>query len=96
MTDRKTDKGMKEAGAAPLTPPVSASMKVRKIGNSLGVILPKDVLTALGAKEGDVLSVSTGADGVTMSVSDEETDRLREMAKEIMERRRKVLRALAK
>ena len=97
MTDRKTGKGMKEAGTAPLTPPVSASMKVRRIGNSLGVILPRDVLNALGVDEGDTVDVVQTADGrIELAVVDREADDLMSMAEEIMKKNRAVLRALAK
>ena len=37
-------------------------LRVRKIGNSIGVILPKDMLARLGLKEGDKLHVIEGAD----------------------------------
>ena len=33
-------------------------VKIRKIGNSLGIILPKDVLTLLGLKEGDSIELN--------------------------------------
>lgn len=68
---------------------------IRKIGNSQGVILSKEVLSMLGAKEGDVISFVPSEQGVIVSVSDEDTQKLRERAKGIMERRRKVLKALS-
>ncbi|MBA4339282.1 MAG: AbrB/MazE/SpoVT family DNA-binding domain-containing protein [Hyphomonas sp.] len=71
-------------------------LKIRKIGNSLGVVLPKDVLEHLKVKEGDTLNVATVPTGVTLSVSDAEVDRLMEMAERIMDENREVLRALAK
>jgi len=71
-------------------------LKIRKIGNSLGVVLPKDVLEQLKVKEGDTLNVVAAPTGVTLSVSDEEVDRLLEMAERIMDENREVLRALAK
>lgn len=71
-------------------------LKVRKIGNSLGVVLPKEVLDQLRVKEGDLLDVVPAPGGVTLSVSDEEVDRLMQMAERIMEENREVLRALAK
>jgi putative addiction module antidote len=70
--------------------------KIRKIGNSLGVVLPKDVLEMLGAREGDIVSFARSAEGLLVTVSDEENERLRTLADEIMERRYAVLRALAK
>jgi putative addiction module antidote len=72
------------------------NVKIRKIGNSLGVILPKEVLDALGAREGDVISFARTAQGLMLSISDDETQKLRETAEEIMERRFEALRALAK
>ena len=71
-------------------------LKIRKIGNSLGVVLPKDVLEQLKVKEGDSLDVVPTPTGVTLSVSDEEVDRLMQMAERIMDENREVLRALAK
>ncbi|MGB3626797.1 MAG: AbrB/MazE/SpoVT family DNA-binding domain-containing protein [Henriciella sp.] len=97
MTDSKRDKGMKEAGAAPLTPPMSASMKIRKIGNSLGVILPKDVLASLRVEEGDTVEVVQTSDGrIELAVVDREADDLMALAEDIMAENRAVLRALAK
>jgi len=72
------------------------SLKVRKIGNSLGVVLPKEVLEALKVQEGDFLDVTRTKGGVELTVSDEEVDRLMQMAEKIMEDNREVLRALAK
>lgn len=33
--------------------------KIRQLGNSLGVILPKDVLDLLGLKENDEIDITT-------------------------------------
>ncbi len=71
-------------------------VKIRKIGNSLGVILPKDILEALGAREGDVISFARGASGLVMSVSDEDSRKLMAAADQIIEENRTVLKALAK
>ena len=71
-------------------------LKIRKIGNSLGVVLPKDVLDQLKVKEGDTLDVMAVESGINLSVSDEEVDKLMQMAERIMDENREVLRALAK
>lgn len=34
-------------------------VKIRKIGNSLGILLPKDTLTLLGLKDGDEIELET-------------------------------------
>ena len=34
-------------------------VKIRKIGNSLGILLPKDTLNLVGLKEGDSIKIET-------------------------------------
>jgi len=70
-------------------------LKIRKIGNFLSVVLPKEVLEMLGAAEGDTLSFARTAHGIMISVSDEQAEKLREMAADVMKRRRKALKVLA-
>jgi len=72
------------------------SFKIRKIGNSVGIILPKEALETLNAAEGDTLVLQPGPDGNILKLSDPEVDRLMGLARDIMAKRRKVLRALAK
>ena len=38
-------------------------LKVRKFGNSLGVVLPKEVVSRLGSKDGDPLYLVDSPDG---------------------------------
>jgi putative addiction module antidote len=70
-------------------------LKIRKIGNFLSVVLPKEVLEMLGAAEDDTLSFARTAHGSMISVSDEQAEKLREMAADVMKRRRKALKVLA-
>jgi putative addiction module antidote len=70
-------------------------LKIRKIGNSLGVVLPKEVLEMLGASEGDTVSFARTAQGIMVSISDEQAEKLREVAADVMKRRRKALKVLA-
>ncbi|MGH7815249.1 MAG: AbrB/MazE/SpoVT family DNA-binding domain-containing protein [Candidatus Binataceae bacterium] len=42
-------------------------LKVRKIGNSLGLIVPRDILAGLGVEEGDELFVVRTPDGLRLS-----------------------------
>ncbi len=46
-------------------------LKVRKIGNSLGVTLPKEALADLDVGEGDELYVTRTKDGLNVSSYDE-------------------------
>jgi len=72
------------------------TLKIRKIGNSLGVVLPKEALEALKAREGDHLIFTPGPEGATLKLSDAEAERLMGLARDIMARRRNVLKVLAK
>lgn len=38
---------------------ITMKTTIRKIGNSLGILLPKDVLDLMGLKEGDVIDVTS-------------------------------------
>ena len=75
--------------------PAGRTLKVRKIGNSLGLVLPKDVLAKLGVGEGDELSVSETQAGVALQASAQGTAELMKLAEDIMRKRRRALKALA-
>lgn len=102
MTDDRKPKGVSDAARAkfeaekPAEKPKGVSLKVRRIGNSLGVVLPKDVLAKLRVGEGDHLSVSETPDGVALTPYDDETERQLAIARDIMHRYRNTLRELAK
>jgi putative addiction module antidote len=76
--------------------PAGRTLKVRKIGNSLGVVLPKDVLAKLRVGEGDDLTVSETPDGVALTAFDDEVARQIEIGRDLMKRYRNALRELAK
>jgi len=72
-------------------------LKVRKIGNSLGVVLPKDLLAELGVGEGDELIVSNAPGReIRVSAPDPDFDRQMRAAEEIMNQYRNALAELAK
>jgi putative addiction module antidote len=72
-------------------------LKLRKVGNSVGVVLPKEALTHLHVEEGDSICVTDAADG-TLRVSGTSPDFARQMevAHGVMRRYRNALRELAK
>jgi putative addiction module antidote len=72
------------------------ALKITKIGNSAGVILPKEVLAQLGAEVGDTLSVVRTPRGIELSPSDPEFERQMAIARQVMEDHRQALRELAK
>jgi putative addiction module antidote len=71
-------------------------LKVRKVGNSLGVILPREVLTRLKIAEGDSLNLTEGPEDYRLSAYDPEIARQVEVGQKIMRRYRNTLRELAK
>jgi putative addiction module antidote len=72
-------------------------LKVRKFGNSLGVVLPKDVINRLQTGDGEKLFLIEGAAGdYRLSPYDPTFEKKMEKAEEIMSRYRNALRALAK
>lgn len=73
-----------------------ATLKLRAIGNSVGVVLPKELLTRLRLAEGDTVQVVETPDGFRVIRHDPEFERQMELAREVMRRRRAVLRELAK
>ena len=71
-------------------------LKIIKVGNSAGVILPKEVLAHLKVSQGDTLSMARTPDGITLRPSNEEFDAQMKIARDVMRRRRAALRELAK
>ena len=71
-------------------------LKLVKIGNSTGVILPKDVLDRLNVSAGDQLSFTQTPDGINLSARGEEFDSQMAVARDVMKRYRNALRELAK
>jgi putative addiction module antidote len=74
---------------------MNKTLKITKIGNSAGIILPKDVLSKLQAEVGDELFLTEGSDGLQLSTVDPEFVRQMQVAREIMRKDRDILRVLA-
>jgi len=72
------------------------SLKITQIGNSLGVILPKEVLAELKARKGDTLLVSAAPGGVRLTAYNPKVAEQVETGREIAHDYRDTLRALAK
>lgn len=72
------------------------ALKVKKIGNSAGVILPKELLAQLGTDVGGTLSVTRTTRGIELSASQPDFEMQMKAAREVMVRYRDALRELAK
>ena len=73
-----------------------SALKLTQIGNSVGVILPKELLSRLKLEKGDTLFVSDAANGVMLTPYDPELDEQMAQARRIMKKHRAVLHELAK
>jgi len=72
-------------------------LEVKKIGNSTGLILPKELLAQLDIKQGQSLYVTRLPDGgVRLTPFDPEFEKAMAIADEIMDEYRDTLKALAK
>lgn len=72
-------------------------LKIRKIGNAFGVILPRDILNKMNLKEGDRLFLTEGAGGdYRITPYDPVFEKHMKLANGIMSRYRNTLRELAK
>lgn len=72
-------------------------IKLRKIGNSVGIVLPKEALAHLNATEGDSVTVTEGPEGTLhLSPYSAEVARQMEVVQEVMKRYRHTVRELAK
>lgn len=72
------------------------ALKLIQIGNSVGLILPKEVLARLKLEKGDTVFLTETPDGVAVRPYDQAFENQMEAARAIMKKRRAVLHELAK
>lgn len=72
------------------------ALKLTQIGNSVGVILPKEILARLKLEKGDTVFVTEAANGMLLTPYSPEFEAQMDEARRIMKKRRAVLRELAK
>ena len=73
-----------------------STLKLTQIGNSVGVILPKEILARLKLEKGDLVYVTDAANGVMLTPYSPDFEVQMTAARDVMKRRRNVLRELAK
>ncbi len=71
-------------------------LKLIKIGNSTGVILPKDVLARLRVGQGDEVFLSEAPGGFALSANNPDFAEAMALAEEIMREDRDILAVLAR
>ena len=76
---------------------MTIELKVKKIGNSLGLVLPKEVTAKLNVAEGDALFLTDGANG-SLRITPEDPNFAKQIkaAESIIKRYRNTFRELAK
>lgn len=72
------------------------ALKLTQIGNSVGVILPKEVLARLKLEKGDTVFLTEAANGVNLSPYDPSVEAQLEAGREFMREYRDTFRQLAK
>ena len=72
------------------------SLKVRKIGNSYGVTLPKKAMEEMSLKEGDVICLTRTPDGFRITPYSEKFAKAMEISARGRRKYRNALRELAK
>lgn len=71
--------------------------KVRKIGNSLGIVLPKEALQAMKVEEGATLYITEAPKGaIRITPERDNFDEMMHVTDKLMQRYRNALRELAK
>ncbi len=70
-------------------------LKITSIGNSAGLILPKEILARLRVEKGDELYVLETPDGIKLTAFDPTLAEQMEVADKVMRKRRALLHKLA-
>jgi putative addiction module antidote len=72
------------------------ALKVIRIGNSLGVVLPREIVADLAVEKGDRLYLTRSPEGYRITKSDPEFEARVALARRIVSKRHNALRELAK
>jgi putative addiction module antidote len=70
-------------------------IKITTVGNSAGIVLPKELLARLHLAKGDTLYATELPDGIKLSPYDSKVEAQMEVAERVMRKRRTLLRKLA-
>ncbi len=73
-----------------------SALKLTQIGNSVGIILPKELLARLKLEKGDTVFVTEAANGVTLTPYDPALDEQLQLGREFMREYRDTFHQLAK
>ena len=71
-------------------------VKVTAIGNSMGIVLPKEALSKLRVEKGDVLYLVDGPEGLTLTPYQQDFEAQMDAAEKVLKKYRNALHELAK
>ena len=71
-------------------------VKITQVGNSMGILLPKEALNKMKAEKGDTLYLVDGPDGYTLTPYSQNFEEQIGVAEKVMKKYRNALRELAK
>jgi putative addiction module antidote len=71
-------------------------VKVTAVGNSMGILLPKEALTKLKASKGDTLYLVDSPEGLTLTPYQQDFETQMETAEKVMKKYRNAFHELAK
>jgi putative addiction module antidote len=74
---------------------MAATAKIIQVGNSAGIILPKEILARLNVGQGDTLFINETPAGFQISPYDQEFDTKMEVAEQVIRRYRDAFKKLA-
>lgn len=72
------------------------ALKITKIGNSSGLLLPKEAMAKLRVEQGDTVYLTETPDGFRLTPHDPDFERQMTLARKVMKKHRRALRELAK
>ena len=75
---------------------MTAKLKITTVGNSAGIVLPREILERLRVEKGDVLYATETPNGIELRPYDEEFAEDMAVAERVMRENRDLLRKLAK
>jgi putative addiction module antidote len=73
----------------------TTAVKVTTVGSSVGIVLPKEILTRLHVEKGDIVYLTDSPDGIRISPYDPGFAKKIETLEQVMRDNRDVLRKLA-
>jgi putative addiction module antidote len=74
---------------------MATAVKITTIGNSVGIVLPKEILNRLHVEKGDTLYLTESPDGVRLSPYNAEFAEKLDVFEQVMRENRDVLKRLA-